>query len=242
MPSNLIDVKGDTMSLTEREEKGFQFEAEISDLLTLLKIQHDEFPHLFRNDFKHRVGQGVDFKLNVNGYSIMVECKDWDFTSPSWLHNVIDRFVGKSSNYGTYNICVVRKKYSSRFYRYKHIPKKYSIMLMSDYEFYAFLLKQLRKGTKKYNIKKYVNGRFVSKNCHVVSFNEVETDVGTKKDEGDYEKYSGQPVNTLDIKKRLESIKYSAERLALSDKVVRVWTEDIPDTVLPRIRLYEEAN
>ena len=41
--------------LTLREEQGFLFEGEVSELLFSIGIDHDEYPHLFREEFKQNI-------------------------------------------------------------------------------------------------------------------------------------------------------------------------------------------
>jgi len=126
------------------------FQGKTSDNLTLLGIEHDELPHLFREDFKknrNKDGEqtnGVDFRIVVNGYKVMIECKDWKYAYECWLHNVTDRFQGKENN-GDFNLCVVANKHSSGFFKLRHILKQQGIILLADYELSDFLYKLMER-------------------------------------------------------------------------------------------------
>ena len=148
------DVLLNTNKLTPNEEIGFMFEGEISDSLTMLGIEHDIFPHLSRKLFKQNrnvdgeQNKGVDFRIIVNGFTVMIESKDYQHMYGFYLHNITDRFKGEG-NRADYNLCVVADKYKSGFYKFRDILyEQYGIILLDIKELPLFIrwLKSIRRG------------------------------------------------------------------------------------------------
>ena len=156
------------VTLTSRERKGFLFEGEVSEILFKLKVLHNEFPHLFSKDFKKNIAQGVDFRFSIGQHEVRIECKDWKYAYRFWLPNVYNRFKGTENN-GHYNLCVVKNKHSSGFFKLRHILKEHGIILLDIDELSSFLRKLMGRGINiinnlsfNYNKLSFVNDVFTT--------------------------------------------------------------------------------
>ena len=130
--------------LTRNEEIGFQFEGIVSDRLTLLNVEHNELPHLFREDFKRDISKGVDFpNLRVQDVTIDVEAKKWKRVFPCWLNKVIDRFENSVADFKIVAVANYLKagwgKMHSRLWRH-------GILIMSLRTLTKFIRKLQKKG------------------------------------------------------------------------------------------------
>lgn len=143
--------------LTVKEYEGLKYEGIISEMLFSLRIDHDELPHLFAQDFKRNIAQGTDFKSSVGEKNLSIEAKKWKRVYPSWLYAVTDRFMGKG-NYGDINLLVVNNLYSTGWFSLRHKLSEYGIKVMTDYQLYKFLIELMLGGYKyRYSITKYRN-------------------------------------------------------------------------------------